>query len=201
MNIVPSAVEALVAELGKLPGIGRRAAERLAFHLLRADAEKSFALADAIRRVKDEIGECPACHFLAEGGECAICSDGSRDAAFLCVVEQPLDAIAFEKAGGYRGFYHVLGGRLSPMKGIAPDDLNIADLIERAAAGGFQEIILATNPSVEGDATAIYIQHRLAERTRARLTRLGRGVPMGGALEYADPTTLRAALESRQSLL
>lgn len=199
MNILPAAVDALIAELGKLPSIGRRTAERLAFHLLRAAPQQAEALAAAIQRVKHEIGACPTCHFLTEGDRCAICSDAGRDTAMLCVVEQALDVIAFEKAGGFRGVYHVLGGHLSPLRGITAEDLFIPDLLERVREGAFREIVLATNPSVEGDATALFLMQSL-RGTEIRFTRLGRGVPMGGALEYADPTTLRAALESRQTM-
>jgi len=199
MNVVPAAVEALIAELAKLPSVGRRTAERLAFHLLQADDEKADALADAIRRVKAEIGACPQCHFLTQDGRCAICTDAGRDSSILCVVEHPLDVIAFEKAGGFRGRYHVLGGHLSPLRGITPDDLHIADLFERVEREGFEEIVLATNPSVEGDATSHFLSQTLSEKG-IRLTRLGRGLPVGASLEYSDPTTLRAALEGRQKL-
>lgn len=199
MNILPAAVDALIAELGKLPSIGRRTAERLAFHLLRAAPQQAEALAAAIRRVKHEIGLCPTCHFLTEDERCAICTDAGRDTAMLCVVEQALDVIAFEKAGGFRGLYHVLGGHLSPLRGITAEDLFIPDLLRRVRDGAFREIVLATNPSVEGDATALFLMQSL-RGMQIRFTRLGRGIPMGGALEYADPTTLRAALESRQAM-
>ncbi len=199
MGIVPGAVEALIAELGKLPGVGRRTAERLAFHLLQADEEKADALAGAIRRVKQEVANCPRCHFLSQGGGCAICEDTGRDRTMVCVVEQPLDVIAFEKAGGFRGLYHVLGGHLSPLRGVTAEDLHIQDLLERVKAKGVKEMILATNPSVEGDATALYLTQAL-HGSGIRITRLGRGIPMGAALEYADPTTLRAALEGRQAV-
>jgi recombination protein RecR len=199
MNVVPPAVEALIIELGKLPSVGRRTAERLAFHVLQGDEEKANALADAIRRVKIEVAECPRCHFLAQAGQCAICDDPSRDETILCVVERHLDVIAFEKAGGFRGRYHVMGGHLSPLRGVTADDLHIADLLDRVAAGAFSEIILATNPSVEGDATALYLTQTLTAG-EARITRLGRGVSMGGSLEYTDPSTLRAALEGRQRI-
>lgn len=199
MNVVPPAVEALIIELGKLPSVGRRTAERLAFHVLQGDEEKANALADAIRRVKREIGQCPRCHFLTQDGQCAICDDPSRDETLLCIVERPLDVIAFEKAGGFRGRYHVLGGHLSPLRGVTADDLHIADLAERVATGAFSEIVLATNPSVEGDATALYLTQTLRPG-HARITRLGRGVSMGSALEYTDPSTLRAALEGRQQV-
>lgn len=201
MNILPSALEALIAELGKLPGVGRRSAERLAFHLLRTDEEKAMGLAEAIGRARQSVSTCLTCHFLTQDEHCPLCSDPRRDDASLCVVEQAQDVIAFEKAGGFRGRYHVLGGRLSPLKGITPEDLWLPDLFERIRAWpvSLDELILATSPSVEGDATSLYIQQVLAGMP-CRMTRLGRGVPMGGALDSADPTTLRAALESRSLL-
>ncbi len=199
MNTLPRSVEALIQELGKLPGVGRRSAERLAFHLLHAERERALALAGAIQRVKDEIGLCETCHFLAEGSRCAICADSAREESVICVVEQSLDVIAFERAGGFHGRYHVLGGRLSPLRGVSPEDLAIADLTERAASPQVEELILATSPSLEGDATAHYLQRRL-ESTGKRITRLGRGVPSGSSLEHSDPATLRAALEGRRPL-
>lgn len=194
---LPQALEALIAELGKLPGVGRRSAERMAFALLAAPADRADALAIAVRRVHDEVGLCPVCGAYTDAGRCPICDDPARDRSVVCVVETPLDVVSFERAGGYRGLYHVLGGVLSPLKGVTPADLRVGELERRLDGGAINELILATSPGVEGDATAIWLTQRLAARG-LRLTRIGRGLPMGGSLEHADGGTLRLALEGRR---
>lgn len=194
---LPRALEALIVELGKLPGVGRRSAERMAFAVLGAPADQADSLAAALRRVHDEVGLCQRCGAYTDAGRCHVCDDPGRDGSMLCVVETPLDVVSFERAGGFRGLYHVLGGVLSPLKGVTPDDLRFGELDRRLAGGEIREVILATSPGVEGDATAIYTTQRLAPRG-LRLTRIGRGLPMGGSLEHADGGTLRLALEGRR---
>ena len=196
---LPDVVESLIAELGKLPGVGRKTAERLAFHLLAAETESAERLSEAVLQVKRSIQSCPTCHFFTENQICSICSDTNREPTVLCVVEQPLDVIAIDKAGGFRGLYHVLGGSLSPLRGVATDDLHIGDLFRRIRSGEFTEVVVATNPNVEGDATAFYLARQL-QNANVRVTRIGRGVPMGSSLEYADPTTLQAAFDGRKTL-
>lgn len=198
---LPQALEALIAELGKLPGVGRRSAERMAFAVLAAPIDRAESLAAALHRVHDEVGLCERCGAYTDAGRCPICDDPARDRSIVCVVETPLDVVSFERAGGYRGRYHVLGGVLSPLKGVTPGDLRFSEL-ERRLDGGpngeaVTEVILATSPGVEGDATAIYLTQRLAPRG-LRLTRIGRGIPMGASLEHADGGTLRLALEGRR---
>lgn len=197
MNL-PRPIEALIGELAKLPGVGRRSAERMAFDLVVAPRDRQEALLAALQHVADEVGLCATCGYFTDGGHCGIC-EGNRDEAMLLVVEKPLDVVAVEKAGGYRGLYHVLGGHLSPLKGITPDHLRIDSLMRRLAPGVVSELILATSPSVEGDATALYIARHLP-RADIRVTRLGRGMPMGGSLEFSDAGTLRMALEGRRAL-
>ena len=197
-------VQRLITELGKLPGIGQRTAQRLAFHLLRADVEDANALADAIREVKEKIGECEVCFNLAEGPLCTVCSDDRRDAAVICVVEQPGDVIPVERTHEYRGRYHVLGGALSPIDGVDPEDLRMTELyarIEAAAEPKITEIVLATNPTTTGEATALHIAGELRERApELVVTRLASGLPVGGDLEYADEVTLGRALAGRRSI-
>lgn len=195
---LPLAVEILIAELARLPGIGRRSAERMALDLVAAPAERREALEQSLRNVDEEITICERCGYFKSRGECLVCTPG-RDPAQLLVVERPLDVIAIEKAGGYRGEYHVLGGHLSPLKGIGPEDLRLEELFARLANEKVTELILATSPSVEGDATALYIA-RKCRREGLSLTRLGRGVPMGASLEFSDSGTLRLALEGRRAL-
>jgi recombination protein RecR len=194
----PAPVDRLITELGKLPGIGRRTAQRLAFHILRSDDADAFALAAAIREVKEQIGLCETCFNLAEGPQCAICADSRRRRDLICVVEEPQDVIPIERTGEYRGLYHVLGGALSPIDGIDPEDLRIAELIERAGDGEVTEVVLATNPTTTGEATA----HHIAELLRGRvaITRLASGLPVGADLEHADEVTLGRAFAGRQSL-
>ncbi len=194
----PAPVERLISELAKLPGIGRRSAQRLAFHILRQEDADAFALADAIREVKEQIGLCERCFNLADSELCAICSDSRRSDALICVVEEAQDVIPIERTGEYRGRYHVLGGALSPIDGIDPEDLKIEELVERAGEPTVEEVVIATNPTTTGEATA----HHLAERLRgkATLTRLASGLPVGADLEHADEVTLGRALAGRQAV-
>jgi len=194
-------VQRLVTELSKLPGVGGRTAQRLAFHLLRASTEDALALADAIREVKARIGLCEVCFNLAEGPRCTICADERRDATLICVVEEPGDVIPVERTGEYRGRYHVLGGALSPIDGVEPEDLKIAQLYARVEAGGVEEVVLATNPTTTGEATALHIADALRTRTPGvTVTRLASGLPVGADLEYADEVTLGKALAGRRAL-
>jgi len=196
---VAEPVARLIDELGKLPGIGPKTAQRLAYFILRQSVDDAHLLAHAILQVKERIVYCSVCWNLTEMDPCALCSDPNRDRAIVCVVEQPLDILALERTVSYRGLYHVLHGAISPMDGIGPGELKIEQLVSRVAAGGIQEIILATNPSMEGDATAMYIMRRLAALSeRVRVTRPARGLPMGGDLEFADEHTLRQAIEGRR---
>jgi recombination protein RecR len=191
-------ISRLIAELSRLPGIGQRTAQRLAFHLLRAEDGEALALADSIREVKEKVGLCEVCFNLAEGPRCEICADERRDRAVICVVEQPADVIPIERTHEYRGLYHVLGGALSPIDGIDPDDLRIDELVARVAAGEVTEVVLATNPTTTGEATA----HHIAELLRGTvsITRLASGLPVGADLEHADEVTLGRALAGRRSL-
>jgi recombination protein RecR len=196
-------LQRLVTELGKLPGIGNRTAQRLAFHVLRASAEDANALADAIRDVKEKIVLCEVCFNLAEGPRCTICQDERRDAGLICVVEEPGDVIPIERTHEYRGRYHVLGGALSPIDGVEPEDLKIAQLFSRIAGAEtpVREVVLATNPTTTGEATALHIAGALHERSpEVAVTRLASGLPVGGDLEYADEVTLGRAFAGRRSL-
>jgi recombination protein RecR len=194
----PQPINRLVAEFAKLPGIGQRTAQRLAFHVLRSDDDDAAALADAVREVKEKVGLCEVCFNLAEGPRCEICADDRRDRSVICVVEQPADVIPIERTHEYRGLYHVLGGALSPIDGIDPDDLKIDELVARVAAGKVTEVVLATNPTTTGEATAHHLADRL--RGRASITRLASGLPVGADLEHADEVTLGRALAGRQSV-
>src|ERR687888_328470 len=194
-------VQRLITELGKLPGVGGRPAQRLAFHLLRAPREEALALADAIREVKEKVGLCEVCFNLAEGPRCRICADERRDRSVICVVEQPADVIPIERTGEYRGLYHVLGGALSPIDGIDPEDLKLAELVKRVEQGGVREVVIATNPTTTGEATAFYIADALRELdAEVAVTRLASGLPVGADLEYADEVTLGRALTGRRAL-
>jgi recombination protein RecR len=195
-------LQRLVTELGKLPGIGNRTAQRLAFHVLRASAEDANALADAIRDVKEKITLCEVCFNLAEGPRCTICLDERRDPALICVVEEPGDVIPIERTHEYRGRYHVLGGALSPIDGVEPEDLKLVQLYDRMATGEpVREVVLATNPTTTGEATAHHIAAALHERApEVAVTRLASGLPVGGDLEYADEVTLGRALAGRRAL-
>ena len=192
------AVENLVAQLTKLPGIGRRTAQRLAFHLLSAHPEDALELARAIEEVKARVRFCRTCGNLTEEDLCEVCSDPRRDRTRICVVEQPVDVVSLERTGEYRGLYHVLGGALSPLDGVEPADLRIDGLVSRVAENGVEEVVLATNPTMTGEATAAYIADRL--RDRVRITRLASGLPVGGDLEYADEVTLGRALSGRRDM-
>ncbi len=198
MQIVPSSVERLITELGKLPGVGPRTAERLAFHLLKSDPARSAALGAAAQTLHAGVSTCTTCFNFSEGPECQICLSPKRSHAMIAVVEEPFDVVAIEKTGTYQGLYHVLGGVISPIDGIGPERLEIASLLDRVNTGDVQEVILATNPSLEGESTAMYIRAQL-ESLPVTLTRLARGLPVGGDLEYADQITLGRALEGRQS--
>jgi recombination protein RecR len=197
MAQVTESVTRLVDELAKLPGIGKKSAERLAYHILRVHQNEALALADAIRNVKANVRYCSKCYNLAEGELCAICEDPRRDQALLCVVEQPRDLMALEQAGTYRGVYHVLLGRIAPLEGIGPDQLTIDALVARVHGGSFREIIMGTNPTLEGDGTALYIANRLGE-TNVPITRLARGITTGSVLEFANKEILADALSGRQ---
>jgi recombination protein RecR len=191
-------VDNLITQLARLPGVGRRTAQRLAFFLLRSDADQAMALADAIREVKERISFCTECFNLAEGELCPICQDARRDRSLICVVEDPSDVVALERTHEFRGVYHVLGGALSPIDGVDPEHLRIAELSDRVARNGVIEVVLATNPTMTGEATAVYIADRLRER--CRVTRLASGLPVGGDLEYADEVTLGRALAGRREM-
>ena len=189
----------LVCELGKLPGVGEKTAARLAFHILRAPAEDAVALASAITDLRAKIRLCSRCWDFTEEDPCEICRDQRREPSLLCVVAHPQDVIAIERTGGYRGRYHVLHGVLSPLDGIGPEDLRIAELIRRCGEGDLREVIVATNPSVEGETTAIYLA-KLIRPLGIRTSRIATGVPMGGELEYADRLTLARAIDGRREL-
>jgi recombination protein RecR len=191
-------VENLITQLARLPGIGRRTAQRLAFHILRQAPDDALSLADAIREVKERIGFCEECFNLAEGPLCPICQDARRERTVICVVEDPSDIVAMERTAEFRGVYHVLGGALSPIDGVDPGDLRIAELLERVEREGVAEVVLATNPTMTGEATAVYIADRLAGR--CRVTRLASGLPVGGDLEYADEVTLGRAFAGRREM-
>jgi recombination protein RecR len=197
-------LELLIEELAKLPSIGQKSAQRLALHLLKASKEDAVRLAEAIRAVKERVRLCSVCGNFSDEDPCRICDDPQRDAGLVCVVEQPGDVLAFERTGQFRGRYHVLGGALSPLDGTHPEDLRIAPLLERLRAGDsggpvIREIILATNPNVAGEATALYLSRLLAP-LGVRVTRIARGVPMGSDLEYSDQVTLARALEGRREV-
>jgi recombination protein RecR len=196
--VYPEAIQRLIGELSRLPGIGQRTAQRLAFHILRGDDDTALGLADAIREVKEKVGLCEVCFNLAEGPRCRVCDDPTRDSGLICVVEEPSDVIPIERTGEYRGLYHVLGGALSPIDGIDPEDLKIAELSGRVDGTEVREVVIATNPTTTGEATA----HHLAEllRDRVSVTRLASGLPVGADLEHADEVTLGRALSGRRAL-
>jgi recombination protein RecR len=194
-----SAIDDLASELARLPGIGRKTALRLTYHLLKQPLEQSRRLAEALVTLAERVRPCQRCFNLTEGELCSICADPRRDQTLICVVEEPSDIGAIERAGEFRGLYHVLGGRLSPLDGIGPENLHIDDLARRAAAPEVREVILATNPSLEGEATALYVQRQLASRP-ITVSRIARGLPVGGDLEYADGVTIAQALAARRSM-
>jgi recombination protein RecR len=197
MSELTQSVTRLVDEFAKLPGIGKKSAERLTYHILRIHRSEALELADAIRRVKDNVQYCRKCYNLAEGEECVICRDPSRQQDIVCVVEQPRDLMALEQSGVFRGLYHVLLGRIAPLEGIGPEQLTIDALVRRVREGKFKEVIMATNPTTEGDGTALHISNLLAGLP-IRITRLARGITTGSVLEFANKEILADALTGRQ---
>jgi recombination protein RecR len=199
--ILPAPIQNLIDAFSRLPGIGPKTASRLTFFLLNAPEELAAGLSDALHELKANTVDCPICFNVTSAGrtECEVCASSERDPGLVCVVEEPLDVLAMERTGGFQGRYHVLRGALSPIEGIGPEDLTIGELVRRVKAGGIRELILATNPSMEGDATAMYIQQQITI-TGVKVTRLARGLPIGGDLEYADQTTLLRALMGRQEM-
>lgn len=199
MDFLPRALADLIDELQRLPGLGPKSAQRMAFHLLQAPAGAPERLAGALGRLKDGVRFCDTCSFISEAPTCPICADPRREPALLCVVEQPMDVIAIERTGEYRGRYHVLMGAISPMDGVGPGEIRAQQLLDRLAAGEVEEVVLATNGDVEGEATAAYLAQAIAAHAPAiRVSRLARGLPMGGELEYADELTLARALSGRR---
>jgi recombination protein RecR len=194
-----SVLDDLATELARLPGIGRKTALRLTYHLLKQPAEQSRRLADALLTLAERVHPCARCFNLTEDEVCAICRDARRDSSVICAVEEASDIGAIERAGEFRGVYHVLGGRLSPLDGVGPEDLTIGALVERAGGEGVREVIIATNPSLEGEATALYVQRQLAP-SRVTVSRIARGLPVGGDLEYADGVTIAQALSARREM-
>jgi recombination protein RecR len=199
MQIAPEPVLRLIEEFSRLPGIGPKTASRLTFFLLRAPTEQALSLAEALRQLRERTIFCSICFNITEESPCPICRDEGRDRSIICVVEEPLDVLAIERTREYRGLYHVLHGAISPMDGIGPEDLKIRELINRLQAEPVEEVILATNPSLEGEATAMYL-HRQLSPLGVRVTHLARGLPVGGDLEYADEITLARALEGRREM-
>jgi recombination protein RecR len=193
------ALDDLVTEFARLPGIGRKTAQRLAHHLVRQPGERLARLAGAMLAVAERVRPCAECGNLAEGEQCGVCLDSRRDAGLICVVEEPSGVAIIERAGEYRGRYHVLGGRIDPLSGVGPEALRLDQLVARISAGGVREVILATNPSMEGEVTATYVQ-QLLNGTGVKVTRLARGLPVGGDLEYVDGVTLAHALSARQEV-
>ena len=200
MQYLPPAMEKLVEQFARLPGIGSKRAQRLAFHVLSLPREQAAEFAQAILDAKDKVSTCPVCQNLTEGdGPCPICSSWKRDKGIICVVAEPKDVIAMERTGEYNGLYHVLHGVISPMNRVGPDDLRIRPLVDRVAQGETSEVIMATNPDTEGEATAMYLS-RLLKPFGVKITRLAYGIPVGSHLEYADNATLMRALEGRQEI-
>ena len=197
MHSLPSSAIKLIDNFSKLPGIGRKTAQRLVFHLLSEKASLSFDLSNALQAIKNEIINCKICHGITEQNPCKICSDGRRDSNLICLVESPYDVFVLEKLNSFKGRYHILGGTLSPLDGVGPDDLNINSLLDRIKEG--MEVIIATNPSVEGETTALYIGKILSE-VNVSISKLARGVPVGSDLEYVDDATLIRAMEGRVSI-
>ncbi len=199
MSTIPASVTRLIEEFNRLPGIGPKTASRLTYFLLRMPDEQAKSLATALQELKDKTTVCQTCYNIAEKSPCVICSDETRDHALICVVEEPLDVLAIERTREYKGLYHVLNGAINPIEGVLPEDLKIAELVERVQDGGVREVILATNPNLEGESTAAYVQRQITGRV-ARITRLARGLPIGGDLEYADEVTLMRAIEGRREM-
>jgi recombination protein RecR len=196
---LPGSLQNLIDQFKRLPGVGAKSAQRLAFHILKTPREEADRLCDAIRDVKDRVTYCSICNNITDTDPCAYCDDPARDHRLICVVEEPQNVQVVEKTGGFRGTYHVLLGALSPLQGVGPDDLKIKGLLARIASGGAEEIILATNPTVEGEATAIYLA-RLLKPLGVRVTRIATGIPVGSDLEYADDLTMRNSMEGRRDV-
>ena len=198
MRYAPS-IQRLLEELERLPGVGPKSAQRIAYHVLRSDTEAAQRLADALVEVKRTVHFCPRCFNFAEGDLCGVCADPERDTTIICVVEEPRDVVAIDRTGEYHGVYHVLHGAISPIDGIGPEQLRVRELIDRLGQGGVAEVLLATNPNVEGETTALYLA-RLVKPLGIRVTRIASGLPVGGDLEYADEVTLGRALQARREL-
>ncbi len=200
MQYSSALLESVITELTRLPGVGRKSAQRIAFHLLRSSEGDAKKLAQAILELKARVEDCRICGNVTETQPCAICADSRRDISILCVVEQPMDVLAIERTGEFRGSYHVLKGSLSPIDGIGPEQLKLAELIERVKAGSVAEVIVATNPTAQGEATALYIARLLQSIPNVRVTRIARGVPMGSDLEFSDQVTLARAMSGRKEI-
>jgi len=199
VSVYAGSVQDLIDELGRLPGVGPKSAQRIAFHLLKLPTEDALRLANAIVVVKERVSFCTICFNVSEGESCGICTDTRRETSVVCVVEEPRDIVAVEKTGEYRGRYHVLQGAISPIEGIGPDQLRVKELLSRIEPEGIEEVILCTNPNIEGEATAMYLG-RLLKPLGIRVTRIASGLPVGGDLEYADELTLGRALEGRRDV-
>ena len=199
MSVYAGPVQDLIDQLGRMPGVGPKSAQRIAFHLLKLPRDDALRLAGAIVEVKDKVTFCPRCFNIAEGAECGICSDSRRDTTVICVVEEPKDIVSVEKTGEFRGRYHVLQGAISPIEGIGPDQLRVKELLNRLDEESVTELILCTNPNLEGEATAMYLS-RLIKPLGIKVTRIASGLPVGGDLEYADELTLGRALEGRREI-
>ena len=200
MQFSSALLEALIAELTRLPGLGRKSAQRIAFHLLRSPEADSKRLATAIVDLKANVHDCSVCGNVTETDPCALCADPRRDSSILCVVEQPMDVLALERTGEFKGRYHVLKGALSPVDGVGPDQLRLRELLDRVGKGAFTEVIVATNPTAQGEATALYIARLLQPNQGVKVTRIARGVPMGSDLEFSDQVTLARALSGRKEI-
>ncbi len=200
MQYSSALLETLIAEITRLPGLGRKSAQRIAFHLLRISPEEAGRLARAIVELKEKVQDCRICGNVTETQPCALCDDPRRDASLLCVVEQAMDVLAIERTGEFRGRYHVLKGALSPVDGIGPEQLHLTELLERIRAGGVEELIVATNPTAQGEATALYIARLLQSGPAIKVTRIARGVPMGSDLEFSDQITLARAITGRKEI-
>jgi recombination protein RecR len=199
MNHYPASIVKLIRNFSQLPGIGEKTAERLALHVLKSPRKAAEALSESILEVKNRVRLCGMCFSLSDTERCSVCSDATRDAGLLCVVEQPADMVSIEKSGGFRGLYHVLGGCLSPMDGIGPEEIRIEELVKRIASGGVREVVLATGTSLEGESTASFIAQRLRSFP-VKVSRIASGVPVGGDLKYIDQQTLKRAMETRHDL-
>ncbi|MGE5178876.1 MAG: recombination mediator RecR [Bacteroidota bacterium] len=200
MQYSSALLETLIAELTRLPGLGRKSAQRIAFHMLRTSEADARRLAEAILDLKSKVTDCEICGNVTETQPCALCADTRRDASLLCVVEQPMDVLALERTGEFRGRYHVLKGALSPVDGIGPDQLRLTELLRRVKEGAVREVIVATNPTAQGEATALYIARLLQDAPDLTVTRIARGVPMGSDLEFSDQVTLARALAGRKEI-